>query len=94
MRTTREFHWRPLSVIRALRTELGEAVRAQTAEEIGFALGPVELELRVELSQGARGEAGIKFWLVSIGGKRARSSANTQTSSSNLHRFDTGSPTR
>jgi Trypsin-co-occurring domain 2 len=67
------------SVIRALRSELGNAVREQTGEEIGFALGPVELELQVELAQEAGGEAGIKFWLVSIGGKGSRSSGTTQT---------------
>jgi hypothetical protein len=62
-----------------LRAELGEAVRAKTGEEIGFALGPVELELHVELSRETGGEAGIQFWLVSLGGKAARSSASTQT---------------
>ena len=36
---------------------------------MGFPLGPVELELRVEPSSEAGGEAGIKFWLVSIGEK-------------------------
>jgi hypothetical protein len=67
------------SVIRALRSELGDAVRAQTGEEIGFALGPVELELQVDVSQEAGAEAGIKFWLVAIGGKGTRSSGSTQT---------------
>ena len=33
----------------------------------------------MELSQEAGGEAGIKFWLVAIGGKGSRSSASTQT---------------
>jgi len=43
------------SAIRALRTELQEAVRAGEGEDLRFALGPVELELQVQAgSEGAR----------------------------------------
>jgi hypothetical protein len=67
------------SAIRALRSEIVEAVRAAAQEEIRFALGSVELELQVEAAREAGGEAGIKFWLVSIGGKGSHSSGTTHT---------------
>jgi hypothetical protein len=67
------------NAIRALRREIVEAVRAGSGEEIRFALGPVELELQVEAAREVGGEAGVKFWLVSIGGKGSRSSGTSHT---------------
>ena len=70
----------PLSeAIRALRRELVEAVREGEAEELRFALGPVELELKLEVSKEAGGEAGIAFWLVTVGAKGSRTQATTHT---------------
>jgi hypothetical protein len=65
--------------VRALRRELVEAVRQAEGEEIKFALGPVQLELQVEVSNETGGEAGIAFWLVSIGAKASRASATTHS---------------
>jgi hypothetical protein len=65
--------------IRALRRELVEAVRQPKDEEVRFALGPIDLELQVEVSKEAGGEAGIDFWLVTIGGKGSRTQATTHT---------------
>jgi hypothetical protein len=65
--------------IRALRSELQEAIRAGDGEELRFALGPVELELQVQAAWEGGGKAGIKFWLVSIGAKGGRSSEATHT---------------
>jgi hypothetical protein len=56
-----------------------EAVREGKDEEMRFALGPIELELQVEVSSSGGGEAGIKFWVLSLGGKGERSSDTTQT---------------
>jgi hypothetical protein len=67
------------SAIRALRAELQAAVRSGDGEELRFALGPVELELQVEAASQGGGEAGIKFWLVSVGTKAGRSSGMTHT---------------
>jgi Trypsin-co-occurring domain 2 len=70
----------PLSdAIRALRRELVEAVKEGKDQEVKFALGPIELELQVEVSSTGGGEAGIKFWVLSLGGKGERSSGRTQT---------------
>lgn len=67
------------SAIRALRTELQEAVRAGEDEHLRFALGPIELELKVHAAYEGNLETGIKFWLVSVGAKGARSSDSTHT---------------
>lgn len=67
------------SAIRVLREQLQDAVRAGQGEELRFALGPVELELRVQAAHEGGGEAGIKFWLVSIGARASSSSQTTHT---------------
>jgi hypothetical protein len=74
--------------IRALRSELVEAVREGADEEVRFALGPVELELQVEVSKEASGQAGIAFWLVSIGGGGKRASTTAHTVKLNLTPVD------
>jgi Trypsin-co-occurring domain 2 len=65
--------------IRALRRELVAAVAEGEGEQVRFALGPVELELQVEMARERGGEGGIKFWVVSLGGKGSRSSGATHT---------------
>ncbi|MCA1697661.1 MAG: hypothetical protein LC790_01655 [Actinobacteria bacterium] len=65
--------------IRALRIELQEAVRAGENEDLRFALGTIELELEVQAECEGSLETGIKFWLVSLGAKGARSSTSTHT---------------
>jgi hypothetical protein len=65
--------------IRQLRAELLEAMRQGEDEELRFALGDIELELQLEVSQEAKGDAGIRFWLVSLGGSVGASRASTHT---------------
>jgi hypothetical protein len=67
------------SAIRALRRELVEAVKEGEDQEVRFALGPIDLELQVEVGSTGGGDAGIKFWVVSLGGKAERTSGRTQT---------------
>lgn len=72
------------NAIRALRQEIVAAVRAAGEEDIRFALGPVELELQVEAARETGGEAGIKFWLVSIGGRDVAGAASDKSACSPL----------
>lgn len=67
------------SFIRALRRELVAAVTEGEEQEVRFALGPIELELQVEVSSTGAGEAGVRFWVLAIGGKAERTSGRTQT---------------
>jgi hypothetical protein len=67
------------SAIRALRAELQEAMTVGEGAQLRFALGAIELELQVQAASEGAGEGSIKFWVVSIGGKGARSSQATHT---------------
>lgn len=72
------------SAIEALRRELVVALAEGKDQEVRFALGPIELEFQVEVSREAGGEAGVKFWVVSLGAKGSRSSGSTHTVRVNL----------
>ena len=67
------------TAIEALRQELIVALDKGKDAEVRFALGPVELEFQVEVSYEAGGEAGVRFWVVTLGGKGSRTSATTHT---------------
>ena len=55
--------------VRALRSELTTVMREGRDEALRFELGPVEMEFLLEVQREAGGEAGIKFWVVNLGGK-------------------------
>jgi Trypsin-co-occurring domain 2 len=63
--------------IRELRRELTEAMTEGQGKPIRFELGPVEMEFLLEVSKDAEGDAGIRFWVVSLGGKGSVSSGTT-----------------
>jgi len=63
--------------IRELRRELTEAMTEGQGKPIRFELGPVEMEFLLEVSKDAGGEAGVKFWVISLGGKGSMSSGST-----------------
>lgn len=63
--------------IRALRAELTTAMAEGTGEALRFELGPVEMEFLLEVGREAGGEAGVKFWVISLGGKGGVSSGST-----------------
>src|SRR4051812_29036082 len=68
-----------VEAVRSLRREIIEASRVAQGEEVQFKLGPIELEFAVEMSREAGGEAGLKFWVVSLGGQAKRGSATPHT---------------
>jgi hypothetical protein len=67
------------AAIEAPRGELVVALEKGKDAEVRFALGPVELEFQVEVSREMGADAGIKFWVVALGGEGSRSSATTQS---------------
>jgi hypothetical protein len=70
----------PLSdAIRALRSEIVEAMREGEDADVRFRLGPIELEFGLEVGRTKGGEAGIAFWVIRLGGRGERSSATTHT---------------
>lgn len=67
------------SALRMLRHEIETAMQAAAGHELQFRLGPVELEFHVALTDAGGGEAGIRFWLVTLGAKASREREQVQT---------------
>ena len=53
--------------IRQLREEIASAVQSAKGEELQFGLGPIELELQVELTVSGGAKADFKWVIVSLG---------------------------
>jgi len=54
-------------LIGQLRSELTVAMNAGEGEDLRFELGPVELELTVEVKKEGGGAAKVRFWVVELG---------------------------
>jgi hypothetical protein len=63
--------------VRALRSELTTVMREGREEALRFELGPVEMEFLLEVQREAGGEAGVKFWVVNLGGKASVTRGST-----------------
>jgi hypothetical protein len=64
--------------IEMLRTELAIAQDAGRGNDVRFSVGPVEVELAIEITRTSGGEASIKVLnLLSIGGRGERSRGET-----------------
>ncbi|MEW1658732.1 trypco2 family protein [Streptomyces sp. NPDC093707] len=66
------------SVIRDLRAELAQAISEAEGEALRFELGPIELEVAVELERGGNAGAKVRFWVVESGAEGKVSSQSTQ----------------
>ena len=55
------------SVVRQLRAELNEALADAEGERLRFELGPVEMSLRVTVSQEGGAGAKVRFWVIEAG---------------------------
>jgi hypothetical protein len=69
------------ALIRELRRELIEAIAEGAGSELQFSLGPVELELEIEVTREAGGGGGVRFWVLSAEGSAKAGSTRTQ----NIH---------
>jgi len=63
--------------IRALRTELRQAMTEGSDQDIRFRLGPIEMEFELEVENEIGAEAGIKFWVITVGGKGSHTKGKT-----------------
>jgi len=63
--------------VRALRSELTAAMQGSEGERLRFELDAVEMEFLLEVRKEGGGEAGIKFWVISLGAKGGVSSGST-----------------
>jgi hypothetical protein len=70
----------PLSAaIGALRDELTRAWWDGRDRSVRFKVAPVELTLQVAVTSAGTGRAGVKWWLIELGGEVSRQSVVTQT---------------
>ena len=67
------------AAIQELRKELVAAIAEGDDADLRFALGPVELELELELTNQREGQAGIAAWVLTAGGKTSRGETSTHT---------------
>jgi hypothetical protein len=61
----------------ALRAELSDSIMAAVDEKLHFEVGTIDLEFQVEVERTAEGSAGVKFWVLELGGKGSRTSTKT-----------------
>jgi Trypsin-co-occurring domain 2 len=65
-------------VIGDLREEPERAMVAGAGEALRFELGPVELKVSVAVERSDNGGGKARFWVVEIGGERAKDTTGTQ----------------
>ena len=65
-------------VIRQLRGELNRARQGAADEDLRFELGPIELEVTVELEKEGGVDAKVRFWVAELGGDARVGTTNTQ----------------
>jgi hypothetical protein len=65
--------------IAALRGQLEAAMTGGQGHEVRFALNTVVLEAQVQISNEKGVEGGVKFWVVTLGGKAASTASATHT---------------
>jgi NTP-dependent ternary system trypsin peptidase co-occuring protein len=55
--------------IRALRSQLSDAMDEGRGKDLLFELGDVELEFQVGVTKDTSAEGGVRFWILSLGAK-------------------------
>ncbi|MGP8300384.1 trypco2 family protein [Streptomyces inhibens] len=70
--------------IRALRQELVAAVNDGEGQPVRFHVDSVDLEMQVEVTASAEVNGGIKFWVLTAGGKATGGASTTHTVSLHL----------
>jgi Trypsin-co-occurring domain 2 len=63
--------------IEALRTEISESILASEGKEVRFEIGEIEMEFQVAIEQTGVGKAGLKFWVVELGGEVSDKTSTT-----------------
>jgi Trypsin-co-occurring domain 2 len=75
--------------IQDLRAELLDAVAEGQGKDLRFKLQPIELELELAVTWTGEANAGVKFWVIELGGKGAAERGSTQTLKLVLEPVDT-----
>ncbi|MCO5993911.1 trypco2 family protein [Actinoallomurus rhizosphaericola] len=64
-------------LLTALRSEIDRARISALDQDVRFRINSIDLELQVAVEKSAEANAGVKFWVISIGGKAAAKSVGT-----------------
>jgi len=65
-------------LIKMLRNELSAARDQADGADINFTVGPIELDLEIGVTKEGEGDAGIRFWVISLGAKGSYQKVQTQ----------------
>lgn len=66
------------SMIMMLRKELSAARGQAKGADIAFTVGPIELDLEIGVTKEGEADAGIRFWVISLGAKGSYEKAQIQ----------------
>lgn len=64
-------------LLASLRSEIGRARLNAAGQDVRFRINNIELELQVAVEKSAEADAGVRFMVVSFGGKGTAKSAQT-----------------
>ncbi len=82
--------WATLAeAVKGIRGELSEAMAAGAGERLRFEVGPVELEFAVDVQRDLHAKAGVKVWVVEIGGSGGLSRDSSHRVKVTLNPVDT-----
>ncbi|MFB7370217.1 trypco2 family protein [Streptomyces sp. NPDC056222] len=80
-------------LLTSLRSEISRARLDAAGKDVRFRIDSIDLELQVAVEKSAEANAGMRFWVVSLGAKGAAKSAETHTVKISLAaETDTGAP--
>ncbi|MEU8525748.1 MULTISPECIES: trypco2 family protein [Streptomyces] len=66
-------------LLKSLRSEIGRARLDAAGQDVRFRIDSIDLELQVAVEKSAEANAGMKFWVVSLGAKGTAKAAETHT---------------
>jgi hypothetical protein len=80
-------------LLSALRSEIDRARTNAAGKDVRFKINSIDLELQVTVEKTAEASAGVRFWVVSAGGRGSARSAETHLVKLSLTaETDTGGP--
>lgn len=65
------------TLLASLRSEIDRARLDSAGEDVRFRVDSIDLELQLMVEKSAEADAGVRFWVVSMGGKGSAKSTET-----------------
>ena len=65
------------TLLSSLRSEIDRARLDSVGKDVRFRVDSIDLELQVAVEKSAEADAGVRFWVVSVGGKGSAKSTET-----------------